>query len=196
MFSAFCMSGGLQTLVHVIFLTTHRGWNYLLHLVEEKSEVQKCQVGAQDMNLAPAHVGASAAPSGQFGPILQMGSLRFSEVKWLSWSWELVEGRVGAWTRIYRMLFPRHHAALQEWESCRLGKRRKTTMWWGKGQPSEAYLLWTLLTSSLTLQRLSRLSWQPQFVGFQHFTRSGWESFRKLPLCFAFFPILYSCISL
>lgn len=32
-FSAFCMSGGLQPLVHIIFLTTCQGWNYLLPFI-------------------------------------------------------------------------------------------------------------------------------------------------------------------
>lgn len=79
-FSAFCKSGGLQTLVHLIFLT-HHGWNYWSHLVEEKWAVQKSQVGAQDMNPALSHIRAGATPTGQYRSILQIRNLKFSEMK-------------------------------------------------------------------------------------------------------------------
>lgn len=35
------MPGGLKIFIPVIFLTIHQGWNYLLHLREEKSSLEK-----------------------------------------------------------------------------------------------------------------------------------------------------------
>ena len=35
------MPGGLKIFIPVIFLTIRQGWNYLLHLVEEKSSLEK-----------------------------------------------------------------------------------------------------------------------------------------------------------
>jgi len=35
------MPGGVKIFIPVIFLTIHQGWNYLLHLREEKSSLEK-----------------------------------------------------------------------------------------------------------------------------------------------------------
>lgn len=81
MFSGFYTPGGLQTFIHAIFLTTHQGWSYLLHLVEEKSGVQKSQIGAQDMNPALSHGSWRSSHTGQYRQISLMGQLRFNKVK-------------------------------------------------------------------------------------------------------------------
>lgn len=135
MFSGFYMPGGLQTFIHAIFLTTHQGWSYLLHLVEEKSGVQKSQIGAQDMNPALLHGSWRSAHTGQYRQILLMGQLWFNEVKWLPWSSELVEGRVRAWTQVWD--------DISQAPSCTLGEMRKTMTWWGRKR-----LRWSLTSRS------------------------------------------------
>ena len=103
--------------------------------MEEKSGVQKSQIGAQDMNPALSHGSWCSSHTGQYRQISLMGQLRFNKVKWLPWSSELLEGRVGAWTQVWD--------DLSQAPSCTLGEMRKPMMWWGRKQ-----LRWSLTSRS------------------------------------------------
>ena len=116
------MPGGLKIFIPVIFLTIHQGWNYLLHLREEKSSLEKPN-WRPDVSPALSHR-AGFSPTGTYRPTLQMGMLGLNEIKGLSWRSELEVGRIGAWIQIWD--------DLSQASGCTLGEWRKTTTWWGK----------------------------------------------------------------
>lgn len=137
------MPDGLKIFILVIFLTIHQGWNYWLHLVREKSSLEKPN-WLSDVSPALLHR-AGAPPTGKYKPILQMGMLGLNEIKGLSWRSELVVGRIGAWIQMWD--------DLSQASSCTLGERRKTMTWWRKRQ-----LRWNLtsLNSINLIRNVSR----------------------------------------